>query len=352
MADPRSIIIFSEPNTIVSDGLVPTAVKEIDRKDGLDLEGIVDVKKDSNPQHHTGKINYLKSYFSRLSEPERLAWNTYRRIRGFQNPYFPPYPSTLSWNDYDDSIHLTPPENDVHNPNFIKYLKSKNPDVILLLGCSKILEDELIEIPTLGVVNYHWSYLPEYRGRNVTFWAAYNQEEYSGVTYHTIDSDVDQGTRINADRVKIRNGGSTLAYDCIMAGRTLLTPILESISKGYIPENGKIQGGEYFSLEKYKQMNTKFDPSRGFEHNTRIISAREGSLVEFTDGLRVVITGLKFGFEEQAPGEYGEVIDVNYNGIKINISGEAHYIKSIFHLPAYPVAKLLGIEEGMMIQEK
>lgn len=349
MADPRSIVIFAEPDTIVSDGLVPNAVKKINRIGRLNLEGIVDVKINSNPEHYTGKASYLKHYVSRLSEPKLLAWQTYRRIRGFRNANFPPYPSTLSWKGYDNSIHLTPTKNDIHHPDFISWLEQKNPDVILLLGCSKILGKQLIEIPTLCVVNYHWSYLPEYRGRHVTYWAAYNQEEYSGVTYHTIDSDIDQGTRINAGRVKIRNGGPTLAYDCIIKGRMLLTPILGAISKGHIPENGQIQGGEYFSLQRYRKANTEFDPSYGFKHNSQIISAKEESLVSLNNGLRIMITGLKPGSGTKAPGKYGEVLDVSFNGIKVNLGGKVHYINNIFHLPAYPPAKLLRIEEGMVI---
>jgi len=350
MTTPKSVLIFAEPKTIVSDGLVPHAVEEISRIDGLSLEGIVDVKEDSDPSRFTGITNYFRYLISDISDFKQFVWRVYRRSRGFRNPTYAPYPSTLSMKGYDESIHCLPPEDDVQHPDFISEIGEKQPDVILLLGCSKIINEQIIDIPTHGVVNYHWSYLPDYRGRRVTFWAAYNQEEYSGVTFHKIDPEIDQGVRINAERVRIEKGGRTLAHDCIKTGRRLLTPLLEAISDGCIPENGKIKGGEYYSLERFEESNTEFDPSEGFNHNSRVVAAREGCLVEVSNGRNIMVTGLKSGENQTAPGECGEILGVGLKGIKVNLGGGVHYVNKIFYLPAYPLAKLLGIKEGMRIQ--
>jgi methionyl-tRNA formyltransferase len=221
--------------------------------------------------------------------------------------------------------------------------------MILLLGCSQILKAELIDIPTIGVINFHWSYLPEYRGRNVTFWAAYNREPYSGVTFHKIDSEIDQGTRIFADRVRVKKGARTLAYDCIDKGKQLLEQLLDAVASGRLPQNGPLRGGEYYSQDRYNKANTEFDPKRGFEHNSRVLAAREGSIQQFEGGPMVIVTGIQFGGDRSESADYGEVLGVDHRGVKVNLCGEAHYISGLFHLPAYPVAKLLGIHEGMRI---
>jgi methionyl-tRNA formyltransferase len=349
MSDSRSVLILAEPETHVSDGLVPTAVGLLEERDGLELDGVVDVSAGGgDPDNYGGRLEVAGHYLSRLSDPRVFAWRLYRRLRGFRNPIYPPYPAVLDWMGVDASTHLVPPENDVNHPDFVDRVERMDPDVILLLGCSQILEAELIDVPSMGAVNFHWSYLPEYRGRNVTFWAAYNREPHSGVTFHQIDSDVDQGTRVLAEGVRVRKGARTLVCDCIDRGRELLEPLLDAVASGRLPQNGPLRGGEYYSLERYEDADTAFDPERGFEHNSRVMAAREGSIERFEGGPTVVVTGLRFA-GWSASGEYGEVLGVDRRGVKLNLCGEAHYLSGLFHLPAYPVATLLGIRAGMRL---
>jgi methionyl-tRNA formyltransferase len=342
-------MIFAEPESIVSDGLVPTAVRLLEEHDSLELDGVVDVKAGSSPDDYDGRLAHFKHYLSRISDPHVFSWRLYRRLRGFRNPIFPPYPCFLNHRGFDDVTHLAPPENNANHPDFVARVERIDPNIILLLGCSQILKPELIDIPSIGVVNFHWSYLPEYRGKNVTFWAAYNREPYSGVTFHKIDSDIDQGTRIVADRVRVRKGARTLAYDCIDKGKQLLEPLLDEVVSGRLRQSGPLRGGEYYSRDRYDKANTEFDPERGFEHNSRVLAAREGSIQRFEGGPMVVVTGIRFAGDRSESTDYGEVLGVDHRGVRVNLCGEAHYISGLFHLPAYPVAKLLRIHEGMRI---
>ena len=342
------VIIFAEPSTIISDGMVPAAARLIGNRPDLDLETIVDVS-GGDPTAFTGRLAFLRRKLSRLKTPQNIAWRRYRRFRGFRNPDFIPYPSVLSWRGFPDSIHSVPPNGGVNDRTFVSKINSLEPEVILLLGCTTIIEPELMAIPRLGVINFHCSLLPDYRGRNVLYWQAYDRADTSGVTFHTITEAIDQGSRVAADRVPIRKGWRTLACDCLDRGRALLPTVLAGITTGTLPNEGKIHNGEYYSHARFMAADTSFAPRRGIDHNSRVVEAREELWVSFEDGPSVLLTGLARGDSESGRGEYGEVLTIERSGIKMNIGGEAHYLESLFHLPAYPIAKLLGVHPGMTV---
>lgn len=51
-----------------------------------------------------------------------------------------------------------------------QWVESVKPDLIVVFGMSQLLGEEVINIPTFGVINLHPSYLPSYRGPNPEFW--------------------------------------------------------------------------------------------------------------------------------------------------------------------------------------
>lgn len=66
-------------------------------------------------------------------------------------------------------------------------------DWYFLLSWKHILRSELIEHPKLGVINLHYSLLPEYRGVYPVNWAIIDGKEKTGITYHLVDEKIDAG---------------------------------------------------------------------------------------------------------------------------------------------------------------
>lgn len=76
---------------------------------------------------------------------------------------------------------------------FLDELSELAPDLALSISYDQILRRALLDIPRLGVVNFHAGMLPRYRGRNVINWAIINGEEEIGVTAHLVDEGIDTG---------------------------------------------------------------------------------------------------------------------------------------------------------------
>lgn len=70
-------------------------------------------------------------------------------------------------------------------------LSSINPDLIVL-GGSRIIKENILDIPKIGTLNAHPGILPYYRGLDVIKWALYNGDKL-GVTIHFVNSGIDTG---------------------------------------------------------------------------------------------------------------------------------------------------------------
>ncbi len=88
-----------------------------------------------------------------------------------------------------------------NGPEGLAQLKAADPDLVVSIRYRRILRDDSIGIPRLGVLNLHSGILPDYRGVMATFWAMLNQEASIGSTLHWIvDSGIDTGPVVEIGR--------------------------------------------------------------------------------------------------------------------------------------------------------
>jgi len=82
---------------------------------------------------------------------------------------------------------------DINAPNSVKWIKDLKPDVIFCFGWSSLIEEEVLNIPPIGVVGYHPSKLPNNRGRHPLIWALALGLKESASTFFFMDEDADSG---------------------------------------------------------------------------------------------------------------------------------------------------------------
>lgn len=85
----------------------------------------------------------------------------------------------------------------INSQSFIETAKFYNCDLFVSMSFNQIFKKEIINLPSLGVINCHAGKLPFYRGRNILNWALINDEKEFGITVHYIDEGIDTGDIIN-----------------------------------------------------------------------------------------------------------------------------------------------------------
>ncbi len=108
---------------------------------------------------------------------------------------------------------------------------------------SYIFPQKICEKENLTIINLHIAYLPEYRGMNPPTWTIYNQEQYAGVTWHTVSSKIDNGGIIVRSKVDIDPDDTAmkLMMKCFKQGIVLFEEYLDSFLNEtystFIPQN-------------------------------------------------------------------------------------------------------------------
>jgi methionyl-tRNA formyltransferase len=92
---------------------------------------------------------------------------------------------------------------DINLTENVELLKELAPDLLLSFYYRNMIREEVLEIPRLGALNLHGSYLPKYRGRVPVNWAVINGESETGATLHYMVQKPDAGDIVDQEKVSI-----------------------------------------------------------------------------------------------------------------------------------------------------
>lgn len=81
----------------------------------------------------------------------------------------------------------------VRTPEFLAWLKAKQPDFLIVIAYGRLMPDEVLAVPTKAPINVHYSLLPAWRGPAPVNWAIASGDAQTGVTTMLIDRGMDTG---------------------------------------------------------------------------------------------------------------------------------------------------------------
>ena len=126
----------------------------------------------------------------------------------------------------------------------VEYVRSFNPDIIIVVAFGQILSKAILDMPKYGCVNVHASLLPKYRGSAPIQWAVINGDEITGVTTMRLDEGVDTGDMIAKRQVRLDSDetGGSLFDKLAVTGAELCVETMKMIEEGtavYTPQNNE-----------------------------------------------------------------------------------------------------------------
>lgn len=82
---------------------------------------------------------------------------------------------------------------DVNAPDAVAAIRRLAPDLVAVVGWTRLIGDELLAVPRHGCVGFHASLLPRNRGRAPVNWAILKGEQETGNTMMLLNAGVDTG---------------------------------------------------------------------------------------------------------------------------------------------------------------
>lgn len=141
----------------------------------------------------------------------------------------------------------------VNSFEFVEIASSLKPDIILVGSWGEILKQYVIDIPEILSINCHPSYLPAHRGCNPYTSVLLQNEEYTGVTFHEIDTGIDTGRIITQKKIPLNiiDNGETVRLKCANAAENLVVELLERIENNtYTLTEQNSQKASYYKRNK------------------------------------------------------------------------------------------------------
>ncbi len=115
-------------------------------------------------------------------------------------------------------------------------IREFNPDVIFVIGWTRLVSSEILSIPPLGCIGMHASLLPRYRGRAPVNWVLINGEKETGNTAMLLSAGVDTGKIIAQRKIRISLADTcqSLYQKVADSGRDMLREIVQKLVAGQV----------------------------------------------------------------------------------------------------------------------
>lgn len=185
---------------------------------------------------HGGKP-YAEALFDSAREKEISNLNSLDN-RFFGNTFFrnnPCYRNFLNWKEIEEyyDIPVKHVEN-INDCNSESLLKKSCCDLAVIAG-GRIIRDNIIKIPRLGIINKHSSILPKHRGLAAEFWCLFHEDfEHLGVTVHFITPELDNGDIIIQKKIEFKKGDTahSLRIKSDLIGAEAIIEAVDLIASG------------------------------------------------------------------------------------------------------------------------
>lgn len=93
----------------------------------------------------------------------------------------------------------------VNKMEILNRIAKENPDLIVVSSFGTLLSNKLLDLPEIGVINFHPSLLPAYRGPYPEQAVILNGEKTTGVTVHYVTEKLDSGNIIYQTEINIED---------------------------------------------------------------------------------------------------------------------------------------------------
>jgi hypothetical protein len=160
--------------------------------------------------------------------------------------------------NFNNIPYIVPAKLSINNGLPCTMYSNAEADYALIAGCDQILNENGLTITKNKIINYHYSALPAYRGKNVVFWQWYNREPFIGFSFHEVNIGIDTGESIYQGKVgyNFDEPLSKLIRRVIDASSDQICKVYECLNTGtkvILPDPSSMT---YYPAKKYIELRT------------------------------------------------------------------------------------------------
>lgn len=155
----------------------------------------------------------------------------------------------------------------------VEFISNKKPEFIFSINNFRIIKKEIIDLPAIGIINFHDAYLPNYKGVNVPFWVILNGEKKHGLTWHFVNEGIDTGDIVCQKEFDVpeNSTASSLTLLLIKKGVEAFQEVITGIANNRLQRMKQNPGGNYYSYKMLPENNGFINFNNNYEIIDRLV---------------------------------------------------------------------------------
>ncbi len=169
-------------------------------------------------------------------------------------------------------------------------IENANTTLIISANNEYLFSKDIVDRADVMIINFHYSYLPDYRGMNIPTWVIFNEEKFTGITWHYVNSKVDAGEIIIQKKIELN--GSETALDIVKQVMEKGKEAFEEFILAFLidPLAGKENaGGNHVYRRKQLPADGILDISQDAEYIIRLLRAYDYGPMNVIPRLKIVV---------------------------------------------------------------
>jgi methionyl-tRNA formyltransferase len=216
-------------------------------------------------------------------------------------------------------------ESDLNTPATVARVRALDPDLLVVVGWTRLLGPELLSVPRHGCVGFHASLLPRHRGRAPVNWAILRGESATGNTMMMLDPGADTGDIVDQRTVTIGPDDTCgTVYDRVaLAGAEMLLTQLPALLTGTAPRRPQNPGeGDVLPRRTPGMGVLDWDrPAPAVHDWVRALTTPYPGAFSTLDGERVMVWRTRPPRGDEPCGPPGSVLAVEPSGVLVGTRG-------------------------------
>ena len=226
----------------------------------------------------------------------------------------PPRPKGRGMNIQNSPVHnealkqkipIFHPENFKDNENIESFIEL-NPDLVIVMAYGILLPNKILNLPTFGCINIHFSLLPRWRGAAPVEYALLNDDKKTGVTIFKLVDKLDEGPIISQISILVDESlnKNELFKKLNNIGKELIIKILPNyFDNKIILKDQNEQDATYASKINSKMTQINFNENvKNVFNKIRAFSPKPGAWFLFNNE-RIKIISCKKTIEKSIPSK-------------------------------------------------
>ena len=211
------------------------------------------------------------------------------------------------------------------------WVSNNKLDVVFVFTFPWKIPGEVLSLPPLGFINFHFGLLPQFRGADAIFPTIKSRAPYGGITVHEMDADYDTGAIIHIEKIPVLPTDTYGMHSAKLANTNIsvLQKILPAILSGKTHKSEQPdENANYYSRPAIKDISILWQKHTAEDIVALVNACNPWNKGSYTmlNGMPLRITEAKLVDKNGSNANAGEIIAINDSGLIVQCIGNKNLI--------------------------